>query len=162
MNPQFSAFKEQITNPVKYHLFMLSNLPAAWFSGLRISSLNEQQAVVSLKQKWFNKNPFQSVYFAVLAMAAEMSTGLLSMGHIHKRNPAISMLVTKIEGTFIKKATGKILFTCNDGEAINKLIDSAILSGEPVSIVCCSTGRNENNEVVAEFYITWSFKARTK
>lgn len=141
---------------------MLSNLPAAWFSGLRIDSLNEQEAIISLRKGWFNKNPFQSVYFAVLAMAAEMSTGLLSMGHTHKSKPAISMLVTKIEGTFIKKATGKILFTCKDGDAIKTLIENSITTGQPASIACRSTGYNQAHEVVAEFYVTWSFKARNK
>jgi len=162
VNPQFNEFKQQITNPFKYRLYMLGNLPAAYFSGLKVDVLNEQQAVVSLQQKWFNKNPFNSIYFAVLSMAAEMSTGLLSMGHIYKRTPAISMLVTKIEGSFTKKATGKILFTCNDGDAVNKLIEHATISGEAVSITCHSTGRNEQDEIIAEFYITWSFKARSK
>jgi hypothetical protein len=45
--------------------------------------------------------------FACLAMAAEMSTGVLAMAHVYKRKPAISMLVVKMEAEYFKKATGK-------------------------------------------------------
>ena len=80
--------------------------------------MNQEHAVVSVKQKWFNKNPFRSIYFAILSMAAEMSTGVLCMGNIYKRKPAVSMLVVEQRGVFHKKATGKILFTCTDGNKI--------------------------------------------
>jgi hypothetical protein len=162
MNPQFRAFQQQLTNPLKYRLYMISKLPAAYFCGIRIQQFDERGSIVSVKQKWFNKNPFHSIYFAVLSMAAEMSTGLLCMGNIYKRTPAVSMLVTKIEGRFLKKATGNILFACNDGEAIRKVVDHVIESNQAETITCSSTGSNTDNEVVAEFFITWSFKGRNK
>ena len=40
-------------------------------------------------------------------MAAEMSTGILCMGNIYKRNPAVSMLVLNKEAYFIKKQQAK-------------------------------------------------------
>ncbi len=93
-------------------------------------------------------------------MAAEMSTGLLSMGNIYERKPAVSMLVVEQRGVFHKKATGKILFTCADGNKIASTVDEAITTGNAVSVVCYSKGINDQNELVAEFWITWSFKAR--
>jgi hypothetical protein len=65
-----------------------------------------------------------------------------------------------LEASFIKKATGLILFTCMDGALIDKAVEDTIVSGESTQIVTRSVGTNENNEVVAEFLITWSFKAR--
>ena len=100
------------------------------------------------------------MYFAVQSMAAEMSTGLMSFGQVYKRNPAVSMLVVSLESSFLKKATGRIFFTCNDGELIEKAVEQAIATGESTSVVAHSVGRNENNEVVSEFKITWSFKVR--
>lgn len=160
MNPHYHLFKKQITSPFRFWLFMLTNLPSALFAGLRIVSLTEEQAVVSVRYKWFNKNPFRSIYVAVLSMAAEVSTGVLCMGAIYKRNPGISMLAIKAEGQFFKKATSKILFTCNDGKAINDVVENAIGTGESVTINCHTTGTNEKGEVVAEFNFTWSFKVR--
>lgn len=139
---------------------MLSKLPSAWFAGLKVVKLTEEEAVVSVRYKWFNKNPFRSIYVAVLSMPSEVSTGILCMGALYKRNPAVSMLVVKNEGHYYKKAIGKILFTCKDGKAINSAVEKAIVSGEGTTINCHSVGTNEENEVVAEFYFTWSFKAR--
>lgn len=160
MNQNFYTFQKRITNRLFSKQFLLSNLPAAFFAGLKIELVDESKAVVSVKQKWFNKNPFRSIYFAVLTMAGEMSTGILCMGNIYKRNPAVSMLVVEQRGVFHKKATGKILFTCEDGHKIASAAEEAITNANPVSVVCYSKGVNSNNEMVAEFWVTWSFKSR--
>jgi hypothetical protein len=95
-------------------------------------------------------------------MAAEMSTGALGMAHIHKMNPPISMLVVKVESEYYKKATGITTFTCNEGLEIARMIKEAIETGSGKSIRVQSIGKNKDGEIVAEFWITWSFKARSK
>ena len=121
----------------------------------------ENKCCVKVPYKWFSQNPFKSTYFACLSMAAEMSTGLLGLMHVHKRQPAVSMLVVKIEGNFIKKATGITVFTCEDGLAIKKTIEDAIFSNDGKIITTKSYGRNAGGEVVADFAITWSFKVKS-
>ena len=93
-------------------------------------------------------------------MAAEMSTGLLAMGHVYGSNPPVSMLVTKMEAVFMKKATDRIYFTCHDGALISEAIQKAIASGEGQVITAHSIGRNTAGEVVSEFKIEWSFKGK--
>lgn len=160
MNNHFTAFQKLITNPFKYKLFMLTKLPMGFISGLKIIELNENKATVGVKFKWVNQNPFRSIYFAVLSMAAELSTGVLAFGNIYNRKPAVSMLVSKVEAEFTKKATGKIIFTCNDGQKIASAIQQTIATGEGIVVPCTSTGVNEQGEVVATFTFTWSFKAK--
>jgi hypothetical protein len=160
VNPQFNQFRKQIISPIKFRLFLLSKLPAAFFAGLSIEAFDETKTIVAVKQKWLNKNPFGSIYFAVLTMAAEMSTGVLCMANIYKHNPPVSMLVLKTEASFLKKATGKILFTCLNGTDITHVVEDAIATGDGKTITCQSTGRNEAGEIVAEIYCTWSFKAK--
>ena len=110
--------------------------------------------------KWLSQNPFRSTYFACLAMAAEMSTGALAMAHVHKRKPAVSMLVTKLAAEYHKKAVGRTVFTCEDGGALLAAIENAVATGQGQEFIARSTGRNEAGETVAVFFITWSFKAR--
>jgi hypothetical protein len=93
-------------------------------------------------------------------MAAEMSTGILALGNIYRRSPKISMLVTGIEGKFYKKATGPARFICEEGITIKKTIETAVATGEAQSIKVLSSGFNQQNELVAEFWITWSFKVK--
>src|SRR6187431_1804385 len=153
-------FIQLVRHPVKFRMFLFSKLPSAYFSGVRVKAIDPQQAIVTVPYRWFSQNPFRSTYFACLAMAAEMSTGVLAMAHVYKRKPAISMLVVKMEAEYFKKATGKTAFTCDDGEAMLQTIEDSIASGEGRTFRAKSTGKNANNEIVADFYITWSFKAR--
>lgn len=93
-------------------------------------------------------------------MAAEMSTGLLAMAQVYKRKPAVSMLITEMEGKFHKKATNLTTFICTDGKAIKESILSALATGKATETKAHSAGKNESGEIVAEFWFTWSFKMR--
>lgn len=160
MHPGFEQFQQQIMNPFRFRLFMLQRLPSALFAGLHIKAFDQKHAIVTVRYKWFNQNPFRSMYFAIQSMAAEMSTGLLASAQVYKRTPAVSMLVVGLEARFVKKAVDMISFTCQDGEAISHAISKAIASGESTTVRAQSTGRNIAGEVVSEFWITWSFKSR--
>ena len=160
MNPNFKQFSALISNPISFRFFLFQKLPAAFFAGLRIAHFDANTCTVKIKYSWFSKNPFKSVYFAVEAMAAEMASGMLVFGQVYKRQPAISMLVVKMEVDFVKKATGVILFTCDEGEKIQEQINQSIQDGEAKTFICTSTGKNELNETVAVFNITWSVKAK--
>ena len=153
-------FLKLMNNPVKVRLFLLSKIPAAFFSGVRIKNINEQECQVSVPYKWFSQNPFRSTYFACLAMAGEMSTGALAMAHIYKKTPRVSMLVINMEASFVRRATGLTTFTCSDGERFENAITETTRTGEAVTLTARSTGRNSAGEVIAEFVITWSFKSK--
>lgn len=161
MKESAAQFIKQITHPLKGKLFLLLKLPSAFFSGVRIKSVTGEQCVVTVPYKWFSQNPFRSTYFACLAMAAEMTTGVLGLMQISGRKPGVSMLVISIEGNFFKKATDVTSFVCVDGKKFEELVDDAIATGEAKAIKAKSVGRNKAGEIVAEFYITWSFKAKT-
>ena len=155
-----NKFLQLVNNKFKFKLFLFSKLPSAFFCGVRVQSADENKCVVTVPFKWLSQNPFKSTYFACLSMAAEMSTGILGLAHIYKRYPAVSMLVVNITGSFFKKAVGKTTFTCNDGLLIKQTIEDAIGSGQGKTVTAKSIGTNAAGEVVAEFLITWSFKAK--
>lgn len=161
MSQPTQEFIKLMKHPVKFRTFLFFKLPAAFFSGVRIKDIDEQQCSTSVPYKWFSQNPFRSTYFACLAMAAEMTTGSLGLMHINKRKPAISMLVVKLEAVYFKKATGLTVFTCLDGEKIKATIEKAIATGEGVSFTATSSGVNKGGEKIADFFITWSFKVKT-
>ena len=160
MNPNTKSFIQLLKHPLKFRMFLLMKLPSAFFAGVRVRDIDEKHCVVTVPYKWFSQNPFKSTYFACLSMAAEMSTGALAMAHLHKRNPAVSMLVVKVESEYFKKATGLTTFVCNDGEAMLHAIEESIASGQGKIFRALSTGKNQAGEIVAEFNITWSFKAK--
>ena len=146
--------------PSKVNLFLFLKLPAAFWCGVRAKSINSHECTTTVRHRWISQNPFQSMYFAVQAMAAELSTGALVMNAIHKSNKKISMLVANNKATFTKKATGKITFRCSDGHHINEAIQKAIASGEGQTLWMKSIGTNEKDEQVAEFDFEWTIKVK--
>jgi len=153
------AFRRQVLSPHKLRLFMLRKLPLAWLAGLRLAALTPEVATVSIRYKYLTQNPFRSIYFAALAMAAELASGIQAMMHTQGGGP-VSMLVVGLQAEFKKKAVGLITFTCPDGAAIAAAIAESRAMGEGRTVVCTSTGRDEAGDVVAVFRITWSFKAK--
>jgi len=162
MNPNSKDFLNIVHHPLQFRAFLWSKLPAAFFSGVRVKTMNEDNCVVTVPYKWFTRNPFRSTYFACLSMAAEMSTGALGILNVYKRKPTVSMLVVKVEGEFHKKSTGIATFICSEGAAIRNCVETAISTGEPQSIKVLSSGINGNNEPIATFYVTWSFKQKSR
>ena len=156
------SFFRAIRHPLKSRLFLLTKLPSAFFSGVRVVEADADHCAVTVPYKWFTRNPFRSTYFACLSMAAEMSTGVLAMANVYKSQPPISMLVVHIEAIYTKKATGRTTFRCTDGPAIRDAIDKARLTGDPQTIRAHSPGTNAAGEPVAEFFITWSFKVKSR
>ena len=157
-----NKFLRLINNPFKLRIFLLLKLPAAFFSGVRVLTANENECVATVPYKWFSQNPFKSTYFACLSMAAEMTTGVLGLAHIYKHDPPVSMLVLKVQGDFYKKAVDRITFTCSDGNTIKQTIKDAVFSGEGKIVTARSYGRNAAGEIVAQFDITWSFKVKQR
>jgi len=155
-----NKFLKIANDPFRFRFFMLLKLPAALGAGLHVKNATLERSTVSISLHWLSQNPFRSIYFASLAMAAEMSTGLLAMARIYKKTPAVSMLVVGMESTFFKKATGTILFVCEDGPLFEAAIQKAVTSGAPASLTATATGTNQQGEVVARFVFTWSFKRK--
>ncbi|SDX13233.1 protein of unknown function [Lutibacter oricola] len=146
----------------KLNKYLMFKLPSAYLCGVKLKALNDANAKVTVRYKWINQNPFRSMYFAVQSMAAELSTGALVVAKIQESNQNISMLVTHHEGTFTKKAVGKITFVCEDGLLINEAIKNTIETGEGQTIAMKSIGKNEEGETVSEYKFEWGIKLKTK
>jgi hypothetical protein len=146
--------------PKKINFFTMMKLPAAWFCGVRLKMISEEKAVVKVKHRWINQNPFNSMYFAVQAMAAELSTGALVMQQIQQSNAKISMLVAENNATFSKKATGLITFSCENGILIKNAIAETMKDGEGKTCWMKSVGKNEEGINVAEFNFMWTVKKK--
>ena len=146
--------------PAKLNLFTFFKLPSAFWSGVRVKSISPEVCEVSVKHRWFNQNPFNSMYFAVQAMAAELSTGALVMYQIQKSGRKISMLVANNKGNFTKKATGRITFICNDGHLIEEAIKQTIATGEGQTFWMKSIGTDEKGVQVSEMDFEWSVRVK--
>ena len=146
--------------PSKLNTFLLVKLPSAYFCGVRVKQISTEKCTVSVRHRWINQNPFNSMYFAVQAMAAELTTGALVMYHIKNSGKKISMLVANNKGNFSKKAKGRITFTCNDGHLIADAISRTVATGEGQTFWMKSIGVDEQGDQVSEMDFEWSVRAK--
>ncbi len=154
--------KKTFNNKSKFKMMLFKILPMGFLSGMKVTELNEDKCTVTVPYKRLNKNPFNSTFWAVLGMAAEMSSGALMTLYTHKQKPSISMLVADCKGEFVKKATDVTTFTCTDGPLIRQKIEEAIATNEAKVIPTKMVGTNIAGEVVARFEFTWTIKVRSK
>ncbi|MFC4720984.1 DUF4442 domain-containing protein [Geojedonia litorea] len=148
--------------PAKLNTFLLFKLPSAFFTGVRVKYIDKQQCVVTVKHRWINQNPFNSMFWAVQGMAAELTTGALVMSKIRATGHNISMLVANNKASFLKKATGRITFKCDQGDLVDKAIAKALETGEGQAIWMNAIGKNADDIEVSNFNFEWTIKVKSK
>ncbi len=147
-------------SPFFFRLMLIRVLPLAWLAGLRLLRNDEQSCSVGLRYGYLTKNPFGSIYFAALAMAAEMSTGLPALMFIRNAKLNCSMLVTDFRARYFKKAVGQIVFKFESVKTMQQAIAEAAADPLGRSYTAISRGYNADGDLVAEMEVQWSFRAR--
>jgi len=160
MSPQAKKYLQDLQVSWKLKLYFLKNLPSAWWWGFRVKSASAERTEVTIPFNWRTQNPFKSIYFAALAGAGELSTGVMAnLARMSGGN--VSMLVLEQRAEFLKKANATITFTCEDGAKVFETVSLAAATQQPQTLTMLGTGRNPQGEVVAKVYITWTFKLRS-
>jgi hypothetical protein len=155
------SYRKLVLSPF-FKAGLLKVLPMASIAGLKITELDDEQCKVTVPYKYLNKNPFDTTYWAVLGMAAEMASGALVQMYTHKIVPSVSMFVTGCDGKFLKRAVGVTTFTCNDGLLIAETIKKAIDTNEAQVIPSNVKGYDKDGVLLVDFNFEWSIKARSK
>ena len=148
-------------SPTKLNSFLLFKLPSAYLCGVRTKFIDDTKCIVTVKHKWINQNPFNSMFWAVQGMAAELTTGAMVMAKIKESGKNISMLVANNKASFTKKATGKISFECVEGHIIDSAIEKAVNTGEGQTFWMNSRGVNDDGVEVSSFSFEWTIKVKS-
>ena len=147
----------RIKSPLRFKLWSFWKFPASRFAGLRIDKLDSESCVISVPGGWRTQNPFNSMYWAVQGMGAELSTGGYALAVVKSLGVKTRTLVAAQKSTFNKKARGRITFTCEDGELARSAVEESIQTGNSVSVELKSEGRDSEGDIVSEWSFQWSF-----
>ena len=150
----------KLQNPLKLRLWMMKNLPMGLVSGMSVEHLDETSCTVMLKDRFWIHNPFGSVFWAVMSMAAELSTGALlyawSSGSKNK------FILVNVKATFLKKARGKTHYSCQSGPEVLRSIESLENPGDQCTVDMPVIAQDQAGQTIAEFQFTWSLKIPEK
>lgn len=138
----------------------MMKLPSAWLCGVRVGYIDSAKCIATVKHRWINQNPFNSMFWAVQGMAAELTTGAMVMMQIKASGKKISMLVANNNANFSKKATGRITFTCEQGHLVDEAIKAALSTGEGQTLWMQAVGVDEAGDVVSTFNFEWTLKVK--
>ena len=142
-----------------FKFFNINKLPLAIITGLKIQEINYSVCKTNVSYRYLNKNPFNSTYFAVQRMAAELSTGALSLIAVEGINSDVSLILNGLRCEFLKKFKGKIKFVCKEGNKLHNIVKKAREKNGSQQEETVSTIRYDSDgEIVSKFEFTWSFK----
>ena len=161
-NVRLAAEYKGLLGPIKFRLFSLVSMPAARFAGLRLDQLDNATCVTSIPGGWRSQNPFKTMYWAVQGMGAELATGAPPFAMSRSMPERLRMFVVGTEATFVKRAKGRITFTCDEVSASREAIERSRDSGESVDCDLRSVGRDSSGDVVSEWVFKWNFLVMEK
>ncbi len=130
-------------------------------SGIKMIQLDETASVSEVPMRWGNKNPFNSMYFAVQSMAAELSTAAPILMALKGSDADIALIIVDLKAEFVKKAQSKVTFSCVEVDKITNAVAQLKCAGDIATVTARTTGRDVDDNEVASFYFTWSFRRRS-
>jgi hypothetical protein len=147
---------QELINPWKLRLWMLTRLPMGLISGMVIEALDAERCVVVLKDHWWIRNPFRSVFWAVMGMAAELSTGALI--HTYASGTGVQYILVGMKANFFKKARGKSFYFCEAGMEVRRSFEDPVNNGDPRIVLLPVLTKNQAGEILAEFIFYWQLR----
>jgi acyl-coenzyme A thioesterase PaaI-like protein len=105
------------------------------------------------------------MYFGALAAGADCAGGLIAMRLIQEEGNQVALIFKDFQASFLKRAEGDVLFTCEEGLAIRELVQKALRSGEREEMsvrVKATVPPQFGQDPVAEFVLTLSLKRKSK
>jgi hypothetical protein len=160
-SPGAQTFRSRLIQPALLRAYFLAKMPLGAMAGLRIEVLDGKRCEATVPYNWATKNPFGTIYFAALAMAAELSCAGLALMAARGASEPVSVFPVGISGQFVKRALSKTTFTCTEGDVLFAAVNEALRTGEGVTRTVSTTGRMADGTVVSTFELTWSFKKKS-
>jgi hypothetical protein len=129
-------------------------------SGMVINTLDEKGCQVVLNERWWIRNPFGSVFWAVMGMAAELSTGALVFAYAAPLG--FQFILTGMEAKFYKKVKGKSYYFCHAGSEVLRGLDNIWNTNDSCIVLLPVTARDADGQTLAEFVFEWQLRKPTR
>jgi len=130
----------------------------------KIIYFDEKCIKVKIKLRRKVKNHLGSMYLGALAVGADITSGYFALHFAKKNHKKISLVFKDFQADFIKRPMADVVFQCDMGEEIQKLIKMAVDTNERqnLPIKVCATSPQISSDICANFTLTLSVKMRSK
>ena len=144
-------------------LWALKNVFLIWVASPTIVEVSDRRCVVRIPLSWRTKNHLGSMYFGALCIGADVAGGLIAFHLMQQQKVRLSFVFKDVKASFLKRPEADVMFTCEDGEAIQETVRRAIESGERQEStvrVVATCPKKLGDEPVATFELTLSLKKK--
>lgn len=142
----------------------LRNVFFLWLASPSIVELSERRCVVRIPLNWrTRRRDIRAMYLGTLCMGADIASGLMPFLIVQKQSASVSIIFKAMNASFLKRAEGDVLFTCEDGDLVSDLVRRTLASGEREEArlrVTATVPDKLGDEPVAAFEMTLSMKKR--
>jgi acyl-coenzyme A thioesterase PaaI-like protein len=139
-------------------------IPTLLFLSPSVVRLDDDCCVVKIPFGWRTRNHVGSMYVGALCAGADLASGLNAARLIRTRYRGVSLVFADIQGDFLKRADGDVLFRSDDGPRIAQAVQQADGTGERVTLpvrVVATVPDKYGEEPVARFTMGLSLKRRS-
>ncbi len=141
--------------------FGLVKVPLIGYVAPRVVELSADRVVFRIRLRRRTRNHIGSMYCGVLCTGADVTAASLAIRSIELAGQKMSLVFKDMKASFLRRAEGDTLFTCDDGPLIREMIaEVATTSGRverPVTVTATCPSAS-GAEPVARFTLTLSLK----
>ena len=141
-------------------LFGLSKVPMIYYCKPKVIQFNNELLEIKIPLNSRTQNHLNSMYFGALAVGADVTGGFLALPAIQKSKRKINLLFKDFNAKFLKRAEADVHFICQDGIAVNNLVQQAIdtKKRQNYTLKIIAKTPSISDDIVAEFDLTLSIK----
>lgn len=153
----------QIKTTAMVRLYTFLKIPLLCMVRPTILENNSEKTILKIPLMRRTKNHLGVMYFGVLAMGAEAAVALKAIQAIQESGKRVDYIFKNFKADFLRRAEGDVHFICEQGPAVQALVQKCISSGEretqTFNSIALVPSKDATNPV-AEFEVTLSVKMR--
>ncbi len=125
-----SYLSQEAKANLRLKAFALTKVPLLFLTRAQVKSINDKKCEIDMPFSKIIKNHWGSVYFGALAIGADACVGLLATYKIDQSGESVSLVFKSFKASFLKRAMGRTTFVCDEGQAIDELLERTLQSDQ--------------------------------
>lgn len=152
--------KEVTLKNMRWKMFLLGfvKIPMLHFVRPKLEEIDDKKVRVKIRLRRRTKNHLNSMYFAALAVGADVTGGIQVFYFAERQGKKVSFAFKGMNAQFLKRAETDTYFESNQGEVVEAAFKRSEESGERVNETIDVIAKNTQGEIVATFEMIISLK----
>lgn len=152
--------KEVTLKSMQWKMFLLGffKIPMMHFVRPQLLEIDEEKVKLKIRLRRRTKNHLNSMYFAALAVGADVTGGIQVFYFAEKHGKKVSFAFKGMNAQFLKRAETDTIFESNQGHVVAAAVKKSMETGERINDTIDVIAKNTNGEIVATFEMGISLK----